>query len=378
MKLNKKLSLVCLSLLLCAAAQAQEAQESSQPLWQAEFQTGLYIPVREGSFLKTISPSFSLYLSRQLTEEYGVRAGLGGFRGKGYVIKNKNLYSYSFLRTTADFMWMPLEQDRKFYAFGGLGLLFGTRNGANTVDIADYNRPEYFSKLWQAPHVFLLTRVGAGYSYPVAKNLSVGGEVVMGILPDKINSKNSDSPDFHFQLMVGVKYAFDFCKRKKAQPAPAPVPVPAPAPAPAPAPVVEPEPAPAPAPVVIPEPEPEPVVDLEAQIAAEAASLTANVYFDRDSAKIKEEYQEGLAKIAAFLQAHPEWKVRVFAYCDSRYGSAAHNKELSVKRANAAKKAIVAAGAASAQVISTGEGGTDIFSKTEYRMNRVVVCELTK
>lgn len=374
MKLNKTIfSFLCFLLMPFLAASGQEANDS-RPLWQAEFQTGLYIPVREGTFLKTISPSFSLYLGRQLAESYGVRAGLGGFRGKGYVIKYKNLYSYDFLRASADFLWMPLEKDRKFYAFAGLGLVLGTRNGANTVDIGDYIRADYFSKIWQAPRAFFLTRVGAGYSYPVARNLSVGGEVVMGILPDNINSKNSDSPDFHFQVMVGVKYAFDICKRKKAQPAPAPAPAPVVSPTPAPAP----EPAPAPAPVVEPEPEPESAPDFEAVIAAEAASLTANIYFDRDSAKIKDEYRESLAGIAAFLQAHPEWKVRVFAYCDSRYGSSAHNQELSDRRAQSARKALVAAGAADSQVISSGEGGTDIFSKTQYKMNRVVVCELTK
>lgn len=64
------------------------------------------------------------------------------------------------------------------------------------------------------------------------------------------------------------------------------------------------------------------------------------VYFETGSAELLEESEPALKQVAAALSANPAWQVTVEGHTDD-IGSAAYNNELSLRRANAVRAALV-------------------------------------
>ena len=107
------------------------------------------------------------------------------------------------------------------------------------------------------------------------------------------------------------------CARPVVAPAPIPEPVVEPAP------VVEPPPAPAPRPVII-----------------EKGRQTLNVEFDFDKSTIKKGYDKDINDLAKVMKDYPDLNVVIEGHTDN-VGTAAYNKKLSQRRANAVKKYMV-------------------------------------
>jgi len=106
-----------------------------------------------------------------------------------------------------------------------------------------------------------------------------------------------------------------------AKPVVAPEPVPEPVPEPAP--VVVPPPAPAPKPVII-----------------EKGRQTLDVQFDFDKSTIKKGYDKDINDLAKVMKDYPDLNVVIEGHTDN-VGTAAYNKKLSQRRANAVKKYMV-------------------------------------
>ena len=88
----------------------------------------------------------------------------------------------------------------------------------------------------------------------------------------------------------------------------------------------------------------------------EFKSNVQDVFFDYDTYDIRGDAQTTLAHDAAYLASHPDVKVLLGGYCDER-GSNEYNLALGQNRADATKKALVAAGVAAnrIRVISYGK-----------------------
>ena len=80
------------------------------------------------------------------------------------------------------------------------------------------------------------------------------------------------------------------------------------------------------------------------------------IYFEFDRSEIKPEYRPILERKAAWLKAHPEYKVRIEGHCDER-GTAEYNVALGEKRALSVKDYLVALGVPAKRIstISYGE-----------------------
>jgi len=74
-----------------------------------------------------------------------------------------------------------------------------------------------------------------------------------------------------------------------------------------------------------------------------------SVYFDLDSATIKDDYQPALTAHARYLAAHPKSRVRIEGNADER-GPADYNAKLGLKRAENVRQTIVSQGATAKQV----------------------------
>ena len=109
----------------------------------------------------------------------------------------------------------------------------------------------------------------------------------------------------------------------ETQPAPTPAPR-SPEPATEPTPAPAPEPAPEPAPAPAPEPAPAPVA---------AAPVAILVHFERDSAHLRADQRELLARAVSLLDADPARVAVIDGHADSQ-GEAHHNHDLSRHRAD--------------------------------------------
>lgn len=96
----------------------------------------------------------------------------------------------------------------------------------------------------------------------------------------------------------------------------------------------------------------------KAQKEAEAKKAFENekIYFDFDKSDLKPEAQAVLKKKADWLRQHPAYSVRIEGNCDER-GTSEYNLALGERRANSAKKFLVALGIAEQRIatISYGE-----------------------
>jgi len=100
------------------------------------------------------------------------------------------------------------------------------------------------------------------------------------------------------------------------------------------------------------------------------------VYFDFDKSDIKPEGQQTLQRQAAWLQKYTNVTVTVEGHCDDR-GTREYNLALGERRANVAKKALVALGVAAnrIQTISYGKDRPIVAGDNEaaWAQNRVAI-----
>jgi len=95
----------------------------------------------------------------------------------------------------------------------------------------------------------------------------------------------------------------------------------------------------------MPEPETATASSIAGTVAARLADKSCRtelhgVYFETGSAELLEESEPALKQVAAALSANPAWQVTVEGHTDN-IGSAAYNNELSLRRANAVRAALI-------------------------------------
>jgi peptidoglycan-associated lipoprotein len=116
-------------------------------------------------------------------------------------------------------------------------------------------------------------------------------------------------------------------------------------------------------------------------IEDEFKTSVQDAFFDYDTYDIRSDAQAVLVRDASFLVAHPELKILIGGYCDER-GSSEYNLALGQNRADAAKKALVAAGVAPnrIRVISYGKEKPFCSESTEecWQQNRRAGITLDK
>lgn len=159
------------------------------------------------------------------------------------------------------------------------------------------------------------------------------------------------TPDF--RLFAGLGYALPDKEEEFVYVAPEPEPEPEPEPIVEPEPVVEPEPIVEPEPVV--EPEPEPVKEVKIDRETKRIMITESVYFETNSDVIDQRSYAILNQVARVLSENPDIKVRVEGHTDNR-GRAAHNLDLSKRRAASVKAYLIRQGIAADRLLSEGFG----------------------
>ena len=83
--------------------------------------------------------------------------------------------------------------------------------------------------------------------------------------------------------------------------------------------------------------------------------LKSKLLFSTDSAVLKPEAVEQIAKLGDILAKYPDDRIRIQGHTDST-GSAAHNEELSVRRAQAVRDVLLSRGVKQQQMLVEGVG----------------------
>ena len=115
----------------------------------------------------------------------------------------------------------------------------------------------------------------------------------------------------------------------------------------------EPVPVPEPAPVVVPPPPPPPPAPKP--VIIEKGRQTLNVEFDFDKSTIKKGYYKDIDDLAKVMKDYPDLNVAIEGHTDS-VGTAAYNKKLSQRRAEAVKEYMVENGIDANRIKAQGFG----------------------
>lgn len=98
-------------------------------------------------------------------------------------------------------------------------------------------------------------------------------------------------------------------------------------------------------------------------------SRVYGINFDSDSDRVKDESKPTIESIAAVLKAHPTWKVTIEGHTDSTAG-AAHNQELSERRAKSVVASLVASGIDGSRLTAAGFGATKPVASNDDAIGR--------
>ena len=171
-----------------------------------------------------------------------------------------------------------------------------------------------------------------------------------------------------FQFLAG--YGYRWGGRPAAAPAPAALPAPTQAPTPAPAPEpVKPQPAPVevPTPVPAPAPAPAPEPAKPAPLPAKIVLGEAVLHFANNGDALGGEAVKAIQAVADQLKAYPgDYRLVVSGHTSS-VGSKAHNKALSLRRAQSVAKVLVAAGIPEARITAEGQGPDQPVAENKTR-----------
>ena len=376
--MKKILSIISVALMSVAMTYGQDNNAGKDTdefngHWFIGVYGGIGQTVGETSFGNLISPAAGFNFGYRFTPVWSLRAGIGGWQGKGALLAPTREYKFNYLQGSVDVMvdicsiFSGYRMSRALtpYLFAGAGV-----NGSFNNDEAQAFKSSFPSDnlLWDGSKVFPVGRFGVGTGIRISDAVQFNVEVNGNFLSDRFNSKRGSAVDWQLGAQAGFTFNIGLKKNRKSSAASQPYVAPAPAPAQEPAPKPEPEPQPQPQPEKqveepAPAPQPAPVVE----------EYLDNVYFLIGKYEIRESEAAKIRTIASRLKEAPTAKVSLTGYADAQTGTPERNYYLSQKRAEAVTAALEEAGIAKDRIKVAYKGSTEApYDKPEE--NRVVIC----
>lgn len=105
------------------------------------------------------------------------------------------------------------------------------------------------------------------------------------------------------------------------------------------------------------------------ELAAQGHVRLYGINFDVDSDHLRPDAKPALDDLLGALKANPAWKISIEGHTDAT-GNAAHNHDLSQRRAAAVKTALVAAGIAAGRMTTAGFGQTKPIASNDSAIGR--------
>ncbi len=368
--------------MVSAAALAQQSKSDPsvefRPQWSMQLQGGAAYTLGEAAFGDLLSPAAFINAEYRFIPALSLRIGVGGWQGKGSQVVTNTIYSYKFGQGNIDlkldlcnlFGGFNHKRVCNVYILGGVGGMYGFRNGANSVSPA----PEY---IWTRKF-FIPGRMGTGIDFRLGNRISLGIEGNANVMSDRFNSKRAGNADWQFNLLAGLTVHFG--KNHRASKAYLAAQEEAKA---AEAQRIAEEKAKAEEEASIKAAQ-KAAADREAAEKAEAQARAAahakaaqehsdNIWFTIGSAKIRKEEAVKLEELAKWLVENPDFSVAVVGYADQETGNSNVNMQLSESRATNVKDVLMKNGVAEGRIVTDHKGDTvQPFEKAQQ--NRVVIC----
>lgn len=301
------------------------------PHWYGGINIGTGYTVGEADFKDLVSPAGHLRIGYNFSPAFGLRGVVSGWEGRGAWLGGNQKYKFNFVQGSIDAVFnIPgifkgFNPNRVFnpYVYAGLGLCHGFNND-EVVNLA--NKGYDFLYKWDKSLNSLAVRAGIGADFKVSNRAAINIEIGTNVLSDKFNSKKGSAYDWYYTASIGLTIKFGkgakvippIYEQVVTQEVTTVVPVPDPAPV---TPVKE-EPAPAP----------------------EIKPLKVDVFFNINSATIRQEEELKIEVLASFLKSNPGTNVYITGYADKDTGTAKYNMKLSEKRALSVAEALEAQG----------------------------------
>lgn len=368
-----------------AAASAQEAKtiEVFNPHWYIQGQFGAQYTLGEISSNKLMSPNAQIGVGYNFNKVVGARLSVNAWQSKagikswGSMVNGAGDYS-----TVAKWKWNYVAPmiDATFNltnlfcdynpnrlvtvgVFAGLGANIAWNNGAKDLALEDFASESGYNEfmaddyVWRHNRTNLTARVGANVDFRITDNISVGLEVQANTLSDRYNSKRAGNPDWYFNGLVGVKYAFGKTHKSKTVEAPAPVER-----------IIE---------RVVEKQAPtccqgtkEQVKDTKTQFETE---FRRDIFFKIAGTAISASEAKKVDEVVDYLKDNPSAKVTVTGYADKGTGSEQINEKISENRAEAVYNALVKKGISKSRILKDYKGArVQPFEVNED--NRVTIC----
>lgn len=327
------------------------------PHWFMQLQAGAAHTVGETKFGDLISPAAAVNFGYQFSPVFGLRFGASGWQAKGSWVAPRIDYKFNYIQGNVDAMlsltnlFCGFNPTRTLDFYGFLGVA-GNNRFHNNEAIAAQAQGADFEYLWTGHKWSFAGRGGLGVNIRLSNIVGINVEANANGYSDHWNSKKGDNIDWQFNLLAGLTIRFG--KNHKVIPAVyEEIPLP------------EPEPEPAPAPKPEPKPEPAPVVKAE--------PMTQNIFFIINSSKIRKSEQEKVDMLVEYLKQYPDARVTVTGYADKGTGTSAYNMQISKRRAQAVRTALVNAGIDESRITEKAEGDA-VQPFAVNKENRVVIA----
>jgi OOP family OmpA-OmpF porin len=273
--------------------------------------------------------AYQLFVGKQLTRNFAIEAGyfdLGHFGFNASALPNGTLNGDIRLRGFNADLLGELPITERFSAYGRVGVNYAKADTSFSGDrLFAVTSPNQSERK-------LNGKVGLGLEYKLTQALAVRGEVSRLRIDDAVGNRGDVD-------MVAINLLYKFGRPAATAPAayvapPQPVAVAAP-------PVVQ-----TPPPVVAP------------VAVSEKVSFAAEALFDFDRSVVKPDGKAALDDLLVKLQGMNTEVMVTVGHTDS-VGSAAYNKDLSIRRAEAVKAYLISKGVDASRIYTEGKGETE-------------------
>lgn len=332
-----------------------------KPYWYIQPQIGGGITIGEThDITKLISPAAALNVGYRMRPCFGLRAGLSGWQGKGYMAAPEFDYKFDYAQANVDAILSltnlvcGFNPNRVLDLYLGVGI--GGAYGTDNKEAQNFKAVNgEFEKLWSDKRWFLAGRGIIDLDINLSSIFAINVEANVNMMPDSWNSKNGHNKDWQFNGMIGCTVKFGSNKRI--------------------IPAVYEE-------IVMDIPGPEPIVFSEPVITTEPVAEVENIepikeyiFFLINSDEIRPEEMAKVDRLVKFMKANSDFRVSVTGYADRETGTGPYNMKLSVKRAHAVADALIHAGIHANRITVSAEGDkVQPFTSSEYTKNRVAIC----
>lgn len=384
----KKSLIVALASVFSFTAMAQEEQYEYefQPYWYGQVQVGGQHTLGEIDFSKLLSPNAQIAVGYQFDRIFGARLSLNAWQSKAgseFNVNNtvfsmhENLkWKWNYIAPSLDFTMnlsdalYGFNPNRVFnlgiFAGVGMNVAFKNDEASNAYTYMKTKYPDLVNEdvflryHWTGTKCRMTIRAGLTADFKVSDKVKVGLELNANTLSDRYNSKKAGGStyDWYFNGLVGLKYNFgNTYNKKKIEP-------------------VKPE-------VIIQEKIVEKIIEkpveggtgnLAKRGANERDPFRIDVFFTIASTKLLGSEAQKVNEIAKYLQKYPDAKVTITGYADKGTGNAKINLNLSEKRAQIVKDALIKKyGIAENRIVTDFKGDTVQPFDVEV-LNRVSIC----